>query len=150
MNSKEDTVEAIRAFNRFYTVNMGFLSTGYLDSDFSVIETRILFELRTNERMMQSEISQLLHVDKSYLSRIIKRFEKNDLIIRIPSKEDKRASFITLTEKGISIADEQIRLTNEQIGEQISHLSNADCRKLKDSLQTVMNILGKGADENEH
>lgn len=33
------TVNEIRKFNRFYTVTMGFLNSGYLDSDYSMAET---------------------------------------------------------------------------------------------------------------
>lgn len=42
------TINEIRKFNRFYTVNMGLLNSAYLNSDYSVIEIRILFELKNS------------------------------------------------------------------------------------------------------
>lgn len=143
MNKFEKTVEEIRRFNRFYTVNMGLLTSGYLDSDFSVIETRILYELWSNASMTQSEISQLLNIDKSYLSRIIKRFEKNGLIIRTESADDRRVHFIALTDKGKALSNLQIKRTNEQIKKQIKELSADECIELCDALQAVIRILGK-------
>ena len=46
MTNKQETINQIREFNRFYTVLFGFLNRNYLDSNYSVTETRILFELR--------------------------------------------------------------------------------------------------------
>lgn len=94
------TVSEIRKFNRFYTVTMGFLSSGYLDSDFSIEETRILFEMKIQGTCIQSDIVKTLHIDKSYLSRINQRFCKKGVIEKIKWDDDKRATKITLTEAG--------------------------------------------------
>ncbi|HEU4748248.1 MAG TPA: hypothetical protein VFS56_07075, partial [Gemmatimonadaceae bacterium] len=39
------TVDAIRAFNRFYTKKAGLLQRGLLDSPYSLTEVRVLYEL---------------------------------------------------------------------------------------------------------
>ena len=80
MSRYAETVSEIRKFNRFYTVSMGFLDSGYLDTVYSIVETRILFEIRMRGTCIQSDIAKTLHVDKSYLSRIITRFSKNGII----------------------------------------------------------------------
>ena len=46
MSRYAETVSEIRKFNRFYTVSMGFLDSGYLDTVYSIVETRSLFEIR--------------------------------------------------------------------------------------------------------
>ena len=71
MSEYKKIIDTIRKFNRFYTVNMGFLNSNYLDSSYSVAETRILFEIKMNESCTQSDIVKILHIDKSYLSRIV-------------------------------------------------------------------------------
>ncbi|MDO4942973.1 MAG: MarR family winged helix-turn-helix transcriptional regulator [Lachnospiraceae bacterium] len=143
MNEYDKTIYEIRNFNRFYTVNMGFLNSGYLDTSYSVAETRILFELNLHERCIQNDIVKILQIDKSYLSRIIKRFDKNGLIEKKKSEEDKRASYITLTEKGKKETEKLIVLTNEQIRTKIDTLTPAECKQLCNSMNNIISILGK-------
>lgn len=144
MNGYDQTVSEIRKFNRFYTVNMGFLDSGYLDTEYSVAETRILFELKMRKKCIQNDIVKALHIDKSYLSRIIKRFYKNELIKKEKSDEDKRATYLTLTEKGSMETERLIELTNIQIKAQINKLSLDECNELCNAMNVVMSILGKG------
>lgn len=143
MDLYNKTVSEIRKFNRFYTVNMGFLNSDYLDTEYSIAETRILFEIRMLKTCIQSDIVKTLHIDKSYLSRIIKRFYKNGLIEKKASDDDKRAVKIELTEKGNAEAGRLIELTNDHIKSQISRLDPDKCSKLCTALNTVISILGK-------
>lgn len=143
MNEYVKTINEIRKFNRFYTMSMGFLDSGYLDTEYSIVETRILFEIKMREKCIQSDIAKALHIDKSYLSRLIKRFRKNGLIEKDKSDEDKRASFVTLSEKGVAETERLIQITNGQIGEKISGLSSNECNELCEALNKVVLILGK-------
>lgn len=143
MCGHDKTVDEIRKFNRFYTVNMGFLDSDYLDTEYSIVETRILFEIKVHGKCIQSDIAKTLHIDKSYLSRLIKRFYKNGLIEKDKSYEDKRATYITLTEKGSKETERLITVTNNRIRTKISKLSASECDKLCNALNTVILILGK-------
>lgn len=143
MNHYPKTIHEIRKFNRFYTVNMGFLNSGYLDTDFSIAETRILFEILHYTKCFQSELTKNLHIDKSYLSRIIKRFHKEGLIEREQSDADKRAVYIYLTEKGRRETEQLIALTNSQIENKIHTLSSGECMKLCEAMDTIISMLGK-------
>jgi len=101
MDKYDKTINEIRKFNRFYTVSMGFLNSDYLDTSYSIVETRILFEIKIYGICVQSDIAKTLHIDKSYLdksylSRIISRFCKNGLVEKVKSKEDKRITYIAL------------------------------------------------------
>lgn len=144
MNVYDKTINEIRKFNRFYTVNMGFLDSEYLDTAYSIAETRILFELKSCDKCIQSELAKILHIDKSYLSRIIKRFYKNGLIEKDKSDEDKRATYISLTEKGCMETERLINLTNIQIETKLNKLNSDECNKLCDAIDTIISILGKG------
>lgn len=137
------TVNEIRKFNRFYTVTMGFLGSGYLDSDYSIVETRILFEMKIHGTCIQSDIVKALHMDKSYLSRIMKRFCKKGLVEKIKSDDDKRATKITLTEAGKKETDRLIALTNSKIQSQLTDLSHDECEELCKALNTVIAILSR-------
>ena len=144
MDIYRKTVNEIRKFNRFYTVKMGFLSSDYLDSDYSIAETRILFEMKIHGTCIQSDIVKALYIDKSYLSRIIRRFCKKGMVEKIRSDDDKRATKITLTEAGKKETDRLIALTNSKIQSQLTGLSNDECKELCKALNAVISILSKG------
>lgn len=140
----DKTIHELRKFNRFYTVSMGFLDLEYLDTEYSIAETRILFEIKTYGKCIQSELAKILHIDKSYLSRIVKRFYKDGLVEKDKSDEDKRAIYISLTEKGRMETEKLIELTNIQIETKINKLSFDECNKLCDAMDTIISILAKG------
>ena len=144
MGRYDKTINEIRKFNRFYTVNMGFLDSGYLDTSYSIAETRILFEIKMHGTCVQSDIAKPLHIDKSYLSRIISRFSKNGLIEKDKSTKDKRITYITLTEKGNMETERLIKLTDNQIKSKIVRLNSDECEKLCDAMDVIISILGKG------
>lgn len=143
MDEYNKTVNEIRKFNRFYTVNMGFLNSNYLDSKYSVVETRVLFEIKTHKTCIQNDIVKTLCIDKSYLSKIIRRLCAKGVVEKIKSDYDKRTTRITLTAMGNSEAERLIELSNRQIKEQIAGLSSDECSKLCTALDTVISIFGK-------
>ena len=149
MGQYDKTIDEIRRFNRFYTVNMGFLNASYLDSKYSVAETRILFEIKTHKICIQSDIVKALHIDKSYLSRIVQRFCEKGIVEKIKANDDKRTTRITLTALGNAEAERLIDLTNQQIHAQIIGLSSDECSSLCAALNTVISILGKGEEQYE-
>jgi DNA-binding MarR family transcriptional regulator/N-acetylglutamate synthase-like GNAT family acetyltransferase len=99
-NDFPSLVDSVRSFNRFYTQQIGVLSEGVLRSRFSLTEVRVMYELAHRERSVASQIAKELGLDPAYLSRVLRRFEKDGLIRRVASKEDARASVVVLTKKG--------------------------------------------------
>jgi len=91
---------AFRRFNRMYTRFLGTLSEGFLSTEFSLAEGRILYELAANRRTQAKEIGEHLGMDAGYLSRILSKFEKAGLLRRKTSKADNRAAELHLTALG--------------------------------------------------
>ena len=77
-NSQESLITTIRSFNRFYTVMLGFLNQKYLGTKYSVTETRILFEIRSSDKVLAKDLCSKLKLDKSYVSRILAKFENKN------------------------------------------------------------------------
>ncbi len=137
------TVEKIREFNRFYTIKTGFLNNKYNESNFSTIEARILFEFKNNKDLSQNHLVKKLCIDKGYLSRIIKRFEKEGLVDKNVSKSDARSSALNLTKKGETVAAELIDITNKKIGNMIAPLNKKEQKELCCALDLVQKHLSK-------
>lgn len=100
MTSLDARVDAVRRFTRFYTLYAGVLHRRLLDSPFSLTEARVIYELAHHETATAAELAGELGLDSGYLSRILKRFEKQGLIEKRPSEHDGRASLLSLTAAG--------------------------------------------------
>src|SRR5579883_1331267 len=93
-------IAAVRRFSRFYTRIIGALQEGLLESHFSLAESRVLYELAQRTGATATELSRELGMDPGYLSRIVQRFEQDELIARRPSDIDRRQSILSLTAAG--------------------------------------------------
>lgn len=89
----------IRQFNRFYTKVLGLFNNQILDTDYSLTETRILFEISERTECIANNLVQELNIDRSYMSRILRRFEKEELIEKRSSIKDSRKNLLFLTKK---------------------------------------------------
>src|SRR5215813_5813035 len=98
--SSPSPVSAIRHFNRYYTSQIGLLQQGLLDSNLSLTEVRILYELAHREGVTATNLCAELNLDPGYLSRILANFQKRAWISRKPSPGDRRQSQLALTSKG--------------------------------------------------
>lgn len=141
MEWKEQTVYRVREFNRFYLPALDLLGNHYLGSEYSATEARVLYEVLALDGCNAAHIARTMNIDKSYLSRILRSHERNGYLVRTPSPEDSRSWQLHLTEKGRTRTQDFIRKSNRQIGGILEGLSDADCRRLSDALDTVTEIL---------
>ena len=96
----EQTIPAVRGFNRFYTRQIGVLCEGLLKSPFSLAEVRVLYELAHRRQPTASELCKQLGLDPGYLSRILRGLEKRRLVRKSASQADGRQSLLGLTARG--------------------------------------------------
>lgn len=116
---------------------MGLLDQHIIDSGYSLTEARILFEISKTDACTANQLCSVLDVDRSYMSKIINKFEKNELIRRSVCDTDNRNIEIHMTEKGIHVFHELNDHANQQIDDLISKLTSGECEKLIDSIRTV-------------
>ncbi len=142
----DSTVTAVRAFNRFYTRQIGALGEAHLDSPYSLTEARVLYELVHRESATAGEIARDLGLDPGYLSRILQRFHKRRLIARRRSAEDARRSDLQLTKAGKAAFAPLDRGAARQVGAMLRPLSTEDRARLVEAMQTVERMLGGAAE----
>ena len=96
----EDAIATVRGFNRFYTRFVGALNARFLDSDLSLAETRLLFEIAYGAPLLASHLQASLDMDAGFVSRVLSRFEARGWIARMRGEGDARQRAITLTDAG--------------------------------------------------
>lgn len=140
--TETETVDAIRAFNRFYTKKAGLLQRGLLESPYSLSEVRVLYELAHRKDLSATDLTDSLGIDPGYLSRILRRLEKNRLITRRRSQGDGRSSLLRLTASGRTVfADLNVRQSAE-VERMIETVPPEAQRDLVASMRTIMTALG--------
>lgn len=135
-------VAAVRRFSRFYTRQIGVLQEGLLDSQLSLAEARIVYELAQRESMTATELGGELSLDAGYLSRLLRGLEQRRLIERRRSESDGRQSLVSLTEQGreaFSLIDMR---SYEEIAAMLSKVSRTDQHRLVEAMSTVEGLLG--------
>src|SRR5438552_16673845 len=100
MPSAIEDVAAVRRFNRFYTRHTGLLGRRFLDSEFSLAEVRVLYELAHGEAVTATAIADELGLDTGYLSRILRGFERRGVMTRRRAPGDARRALLSLTNEG--------------------------------------------------
>jgi DNA-binding MarR family transcriptional regulator/GNAT superfamily N-acetyltransferase len=138
-----DPVAAVRRFSRFYTRQLGLLDAGLLKSPFSLTEARVLFELATRPGLTATDLSRDLGIDPGYLSRLLKSFEKRDLMTRAVSADDGRQALLHLTEAGRAAFAGLDRASRGQVLGMIGKLRPTEADRLVQAMQTVEHLMGE-------
>ncbi len=144
MKTRESSVGLkFRKFNRFHTNVLGFLNEHIYDSPFSLTETRILFEIYNTPNCTAKALQDKLGLDRGYVSRIVKQFEKEDLIYKQRSKDDARHHYIFVTETGKTIYKKLEEKANEQVELMLKEINQKEQHRLAEAMAEIEEILSQ-------
>ncbi len=134
-------VANFRRFNRMYTRFIGTLNEGLLNSDYSLAEARVLYELANRVEPRASDIAEGLGVDPAYLSRMLGKFEHAGLLRKKASEQDGRYAELMLTAKGKSAFKKLNALSQQQAHTILQDLAPTARTELIRCMQTIESIL---------
>jgi DNA-binding MarR family transcriptional regulator len=139
----KEYITEIRAFNRFYTNIIGLLDRHFLNSNYTLPEVRVLYELYHHEQILANEITALIDIDKGYLSRILLQLGKKKLIAKKRSPTDGRAIYLSLTVKGRKEFEVLDTASENQVKQILTPLSKEDQANLAQYMSHIRTILTK-------
>jgi len=137
----KEIISSIRGFNRFYVELIGVMKNHILDLDYSLTESRIIFEIDHHTQITAREIKEKLSLDEGYVSRLVKKLVKDKVITRKQSPEDKRTYFLILTEKGKEIAHFINVRSDRQIEDLLSGLDKNQRMRVVELMTEIKNTL---------
>ena len=148
MSSQEQLIaraEFVRRFNRFYTRQIGVLHEHLLESEFSLTEVRILYELAHRDGLTTSDLCRELGLNAGYMSRVIAGFEKKGLVVKQRSETDARVSELALTALGRDTFEPLNVASRKEVMEMLDCLTDAEQQQLVDAMAQVNGLLGESS-----
>jgi DNA-binding MarR family transcriptional regulator/GNAT superfamily N-acetyltransferase len=142
IRQRDQSIAAVRGFNRFYTRQIGVLRKTFLDSPYSLGEARVLYELASGRAATASQIGRALDLDAGYLSRVLRNFEKRGLIARTASARDARQSHLTLTARGRNAYAPLEQRSQRDTGAMLGRLKPAEQARLIAAMASIEELLG--------
>jgi DNA-binding MarR family transcriptional regulator/N-acetylglutamate synthase-like GNAT family acetyltransferase len=134
-------VQAIRRFNRFYTRQIGVLQEHLLESQFSLTEVRVLYEIAHRENTTAKDLCSDLGLDRGYVSRMLQSFEDHGWITSQPASDDRRRQLLFLTVKGHKVFDPLERRSAEEVAAMLARLSPEQQKKFLAAIHDVESVL---------
>lgn len=139
----DELTEKFRHFNRFYTEKIGVLNNRLVDSEFSLTEARVLYEMAHQEGLSAQDLQLLLHIDRGQLSRILKDFENRGLINRSSDKQDARKKNLHLTQQGENAFAKLNQLSQQTMRQLLSDLNDSQQNKLLIAINDIETCLNQ-------
>lgn len=106
--------------------------------DLSINEWRLLALVKSREPCRAGDISDLLLMDKSQTSRVIKVLHERDLLRSVPDERDRRAIILELTPAGVALYQDvfaEVIRSNERF---LAVLSKSEVKALDGILNKLM------------
>jgi DNA-binding MarR family transcriptional regulator/GNAT superfamily N-acetyltransferase len=137
-----DQIAKVRRFSRFYTRQIGLLDEGLLESEFSLTEARVLYELAHRDGLTAAKLGRELALDTGYLSRLLKSFDARGLIERFPSEGDGRQVVLAITDAGRAVFKPLNQASDTQVAAMLAKLSTSERELLVRAMGTLERLLG--------
>ncbi len=103
-----------------------------------IIQAAALFFLRNNDGCLSRDLSDALYQNKSAITTLVERMERNGLVVRQASKTDGRAAHIFLTDKGKNVCDQALVLVKENNEKLAAHFTEAEMETVHRFFDTII------------
>jgi GNAT superfamily N-acetyltransferase/DNA-binding MarR family transcriptional regulator len=137
------SLDSVRSFNRTVTQRIGALSDEYLERDRPLGASRVLWEVGEREVDIR-HLRVRLDLDSGYLSRLLRRLERDGLLVVEPSLSDGRVRVARLTQAGRLERQLLDRRSEELASSLLEPLTDHQRTRLVEAMQVVERLLTAG------
>lgn len=134
---------AVRDFNRFYTRQIGVLHEHLLESDYSLTEVRILWELAHRNDLTMTDLCRELGLNAGYLSRVLTGFEKKGLVVKQRAAEDARVSRLELTALGRATFEPLSDASQREVVSMLERMPESAQHQLVEAMSQIRSLLNE-------
>ena len=109
--------------------------------EITIEQWSILYHLWKQDGLSQQELCNRTFRDKPSITRLIDNLEKQKLVKRMPSKEDRRINLVCLSEPAKLLQDKTIELANQTMDEALIGVGKNEIEIVKQVFQKVYDNL---------
>ena len=109
--------------------------------EITIEQWSVLYHLWENDGLSQQDLCNLTYRDKPSVTRLIDNLEKQKLVKRVASKDDRRKNIVTLTENALSLQQATFELANKTMDDALAGIKKADVAIVKEVLHKVFTNL---------
>jgi DNA-binding MarR family transcriptional regulator len=109
--------------------------------EITIEQWSVLYHLWKQDGLSQQELCVRTFRDKPSITRLIDNLEKQKLVKRMPSKEDRRINLVCLTEPAKLLQDKTIELANQTMDEALIGVNKNEIEIVKQVFQKVYDNL---------
>jgi len=142
----QDQIADIQGFHKVYQNLFKSVDEAIVKAGYSLTEKDVLLEISKTERCTANILIGQLKIDRSYMSRMLKHFEKKGLIRKSPSKTDSRIKYIHLTDFGREEFNKLSDIQNRQMAQAFEKLAPDDLEMICNALVMTRNKLSEAND----
>jgi len=113
--------------------------------DITIEQWTVLYHLWKEDCLNQQELCNRTYRDKPSITRLIDNLEKQKLVKRSSSRDDKRINRICLTDAGRALQDTTLALANQTMDEALEGVKKEEIEIVKSVLQKVYDNLNATA-----
>jgi DNA-binding MarR family transcriptional regulator/GNAT superfamily N-acetyltransferase len=140
-SSLNQRAHRLRAFNRFYTRRIGVLQERLLHSDFTLPESRLLWELAHHEHVTAAQLARELDLDPGYLSRLLRRLKERQLVRSQRSSDDGRETLLSITPAGRAAFAPLDESSQQVSASLLARLNEGQQHRLLQAMQAIEELL---------
>ena len=141
-----DQIADIQGFHKVYQNLLKQIDAAIVQTGYTLTEKDVLLEISKTERCTANILIQQLQIDRSYMSRILAKFEKNGLIEKTPSQTDSRIRYIRMTQLGQREFNRLSDLQSNHIRAIFQKLDPADQQTVWQAMVMIRNKLSDAND----
>lgn len=138
----DQDIADVRAFNRFYTRQIGLLEEHFNRSRFSLQEGRVLHEIAARGTTTLAAVARALEMDAGYASRLVQKLVAQELVALSPNPADRRSNDIALAPAGEEAYRQLDAASRSAVGGLLAPIDPQRRRALLDAMLTIRTVLG--------
>jgi DNA-binding MarR family transcriptional regulator/GNAT superfamily N-acetyltransferase len=126
---------------------VGALRRGFLGTDFSLTEGRVLYELAQGNASSATQLCATLGIDAGQVSRILRRLTEKGLVEKSAAADDARRALLQLTARGRRAFGKLDARSTADVAAQLASLAPESCERLQEAMRSIEQLLGGRASQ---
>lgn len=127
-------IHHVRSASRLMVRELGFMQATLAATDYPPSSVHTIVELGNRESLTAVELVALLGLEKSSVSRMVRKLIEAGEIEEVPNEQDARSKKLQLTEQGRQTLRAVDVFANQRVGAAMTHLSPAQQQAVSEGL----------------